>query len=57
MIRFNGWQVLPAVDILEYGGFGLVAGFPNPTTDQFGHDGFEERLDNSIAITIPPAAH
>jgi hypothetical protein len=34
---------------LKDGGFGLAAGFPCPAPDQFGLDGFEERLDNGIA--------
>jgi hypothetical protein len=30
----------------------LAAGFPCPAPDQFGLDGFEERLDNGIIMEI-----
>jgi hypothetical protein len=50
-------RVIKAIDVLKDGSFGLVAGFPCPTPDQFGLDRFEERLDNGIVITISLAAH
>ncbi len=30
----------------------MAAGFPCPAPDQFGLDGFEERLDNGIVMTV-----
>jgi hypothetical protein len=39
-------RVIEAVDVLKDGGFCLAAGFPGPAPDQFGLDGFGERLDN-----------
>jgi len=48
---------IEAVDVLKDGGFGLAAGFPCPAPDQFGLDGFEERLDNGIVIAIALATH
>jgi hypothetical protein len=50
-------RVIKAVDVLKYSGFSLAAGFPCPTPDQFGLDGFEERLENGIVITISLATH
>ena len=41
-------RIIEAVDVLKDAGFGLAAGFPGPAPDQFGLDGFEERLDNGI---------
>jgi hypothetical protein len=45
-------RVIKAVDVLKDRGFGLAAGFPCPAPDQFGLDGFEERLDNGIIMEI-----
>ncbi len=45
-------RVIEAVDVLKDGGFGLAAGLPCPAPDQFGLDGFEERLDNGIDKTV-----
>lgn len=44
--------VIKAVAVLEDSGVGLAAGFPCSTADQFGLDGFEERLNNGIFTTI-----
>ena len=41
-------RVIEAVDVLKDGGFGLAVGFQCPAPDQFGLDGFEERLDDGI---------
>jgi hypothetical protein len=41
-------RIVEAVDVLKDRGFGLAAGFPRPAPDQFGLDGFEERVDNGI---------
>ena len=41
-------RIIEAVDVLKDAGFGLAASFPIPAPDQFGLDGFEERLDNGI---------
>ena len=50
-------RVIKAVDVLKDGRFGLATGFPCPAPDQFGLDGFEERLDNGIVIAIALATH
>jgi hypothetical protein len=50
-------RVIEAVDVLKDSGFGLAAGFPCPAPNQLGLDGFEERLDNSIVMTIALAAY
>ena len=50
------WIIEP-VDILEYRPFGLASCFPTVTPDQLRLDGFEERLDHRIIITISLAAH
>ncbi len=49
--------VIKAVDVLEDGGVGLPAGRPAVPPNQFGFDGFEERLDSGIVITITLTAH
>ena len=50
-------RVIEAVDVLKDASFGLAAGFPGPAPNQLGLDGFEERLDNGVVITIALAAH
>ncbi len=50
-------RVIEAVDVLKDRGFSLAAGFPCPAPDQFCLDGFEERLDNGVAMTIALATH
>ena len=49
--------VIEAVDVLEYGGFGLPAGFPRRAPDQLGLDALEESLDGSVVIAVAFAAH
>ena len=49
--------VIKAIDVLEDGGFGLPAGFPDSPPDQFGLDRFEEGFDGSIVIAGAFAAH
>ena len=41
-------RIIEVVDVLKDAGCGLATGFPNPAPDQFGLDGFEERLDNGV---------
>ena len=50
-------QIVEAIDILEYRAFRLTARVPTITPDQLGLDGFEERLDYEIVITISLTAH
>ena len=45
-------RVIKAVDVLEDGGFGVATGFPRAAADQFGLDGFEERLNGCIVIAV-----
>ena len=50
-------QIVEAIDILEYRAFRLTARVPTITPDQLGLDGFEERLDYGIVVTISLTAH
>ena len=50
------WIIEP-VDILEYRPFGLTACIPSVTPDHLRLDGFKERLNHRIIITISLAAH
>ena len=50
-------RVIEAVDVFEDRHLSLSASFPGAPPDQFGLDGFEERLDGRIVITIAFAAH
>jgi hypothetical protein len=45
-------RVIEAVNVLKDGDFCLAAAFPCPAPDQFGLDGFEERLDNGIDKSV-----
>ena len=50
-------RIVEPIDILEYRAFSLTACVPTVAPDQLSPDGFEERLDHRIIITIPFAAH
>ena len=50
-------RVIEPVDILEDRAFSLTACVPTVAPDQLSLDGFEERLDHRIIITITFAAH
>ena len=49
--------IIEAVDILEYSTFCLTACVPTIVPNQLGLDGFEERLNHRIVVTIALAAH
>ena len=49
--------IIGSVDILEYSPFGLASCFPMVAPDQLSFDGFEERLNHRIVITISLAVH
>ena len=49
-------RVIKAVDVLEDGCLSLATRFPRPAPDQFGLDGFEERFDGGIVVTVAFAA-
>ena len=49
--------IIKSVDILEYRAFFLTACIPSVTPDQLSLDGFKERLNHKIIITISLAAH
>lgn len=50
-------RVTKAVDVLEYGGFGLAAGLPPAAPDQVSLDGFEECVDRCMVVEVALAAH
>lgn len=50
-------RIIEAVDALEDRRLGVPACIPRPTPDQLGLDGFKERLDRSIVITVALAAY
>ena len=50
-------RVIEPIDILEDRALGLTSCVPSITPDQLSLDGFEERLDHRIIITISLAAH
>ena len=52
----SAW-VVKAVDVLEERDFRLASGLPLLTPDQFGFQGFEERLYSGIIIAVAFAAH
>ena len=49
--------IVEPIDILEDRALGLTARVPTITPDQLGLDGFEERLDHGIVVTISLTAH
>ncbi len=49
--------VVEAVDVLEDGSFCLPSRWPALPPDEFRLQGFEERLDGGIVVTITLAAH
>jgi len=49
--------VVEAIDVLEDGSFRLTARWPALPPDEFRLQGFEERLDRGVIITISFAAH
>ena len=49
--------IVEAIDILKYRAFCLTARVPTIMPDQLGLDGFEERLDHGIVVTISLTAH
>ena len=50
-------RIIEAIDILEDRAFSLTTCVPTVTPDQLRLDGFEERLDHRIIVTISLAAH
>ncbi len=50
-------RVIEPIDVLEYRPFRLASGFPSAAPDQLGLDGFEERLDHGIVVTVSLPAH
>ena len=50
-------RIVDPVDVLEDRTFGLASGFPAVAPDQLCLEGFEERLDHGIVVTIAFAAH
>jgi len=50
-------RIVEAVDVFKDCHLGLPAGVPRIPPDQFGLDGFEERLNGGIVVTITFAAH
>ena len=50
-------RVVEAVDVFEDGHLSLAPRLPRMPPDQFCFDGFEERLDGSVVVTIALAAH
>ena len=50
-------RIIGTVDMLEYSPFGLASCFPTSAPDQLGRDGFEERLNLGVIITIAFGAH
>ena len=49
--------VIEAVDVLEYGGFGLATRFPRPAPNQLGLDRLEEGLNGCVVIAVAFSAH
>ncbi len=49
--------IIEAIDILEYRAFCLTACVPTIAPDQLYLDGFKERLNHRIVVTIALAAH
>ena len=41
-------QVIEAVDVLKDGSFCLATGFPRPSPEPLGLEGFGDRLDNGV---------
>ena len=50
-------RVIEPVDVLEYRPFRLSSGFPSVAPYQLSLEGFEERFDHGIVITVSFAAH
>ena len=50
-------RIIGTVDMLEYSPFGLASCFPTSAPDQLCRDGFEERLNPGVIITIAFGAH
>lgn len=50
-------RVVEAVDVSEEGDFGVSAGLPVATPDDFGFERFEEAFDGGIVVAIALAAH
>ena len=50
-------RVIKAVNVLEYRALGLTACFPTVPPDQLSLNGFEERFDHGIVVTIALATH
>ncbi len=49
--------IVEAIDVFEDRHLCLPAGFPCVAPDQFSLDGFEERFDSCVVITIALSAH
>ena len=49
--------VVEAVDVLEYGSFGLATRFPRPAPNQLGLDRLEEGLNGCVVIAVAFSAH
>ena len=50
-------RIVEAIDILEYRAFCLAACVPAVAPNQLRLDGFEERLNHRIVVTISLTAH
>ena len=50
-------RIVEPIDILEDRALGLTARVPTITPDQLSLDGFEERFNHRIVVTISLTAH
>ena len=57
MQSLRGAWIVKAVDVFKDRDLCLSAGFPCVAPDQFGLDGFEERFDGSVIVTIALTTH